>query len=78
MGAGSLPTESLPGAAVRVTVAGVEAGALARRLRAAATPVFSVVHDDAVHLHLRTVAVGEEDLVVAALRAAAGEPSPAG
>ena len=78
VGAGSLPTEELPGAALRVTVAGVEAGALAKRLRAASTPVFSVVHDDAVHLHLRTVNAGEEDLVVAALREAAGAPLAAG
>ena len=78
VGAGSLPTVVLPGAALRVKVAGVEAGALARRLRAAATPVFSVVHDDAVFLHVRTVNVGEEDMVVAALREAAGGPSAAG
>jgi L-seryl-tRNA(Ser) seleniumtransferase len=78
VGAGSLPTEVLPGTALRVTVPGVEAGALARRLRAAATPVFSVVHDDAVHLHVRTLGTGEEDLLLAALREAAGEPSAAG
>jgi L-seryl-tRNA(Ser) seleniumtransferase len=77
VGAGSLPTVEIPGAALRVTAPGVEAGALAKRLRAAATPVFSTVADGAVFLHLRTVAPEEEDLLVAACGEAAGTPAPA-
>jgi L-seryl-tRNA(Ser) seleniumtransferase len=72
VGAGSLPTLELPGAAVRLRVEGTEAGELARRLRAGATPVFTTVHDGAVHLHVRTLLPGDEDDVVAAVAAAAG------
>ena len=70
VGAGSLPTVELPGAAVRVRAKGIEAGAFAKRLRAAATPVFSTVKDDAVLLHVRTMLPGEEDVVLAGLREA--------
>jgi L-seryl-tRNA(Ser) seleniumtransferase len=66
VGAGSLPTVELPGAAVRVGAPGVEAGRLALRLRAAATPVFSTVSDGAVRLHVRTLLPGDEEAVVAA------------
>jgi hypothetical protein len=59
----------LPGAAVRVRAAGVEAGDLARRLRGADVPVFTTVKDAAVHLHVRTLQPGDEDDVLAALRA---------
>jgi L-seryl-tRNA(Ser) seleniumtransferase len=70
VGAGSLPTVELPGAAVRLVAKGQEAGAFAQRLRAAPTPVFTTVHDDAVHLHVRTLQPGDERDVVVALRAA--------
>jgi hypothetical protein len=72
VGAGSLPTVEMPGAALRLSAPGVEAGALAKRLRAAGTPVFSTVADGAVFLHLRTVSPSEEDLLVAACAEAAG------
>jgi L-seryl-tRNA(Ser) seleniumtransferase len=70
VGAGSLPTVELPGWAVRVEARGVEAGELARRLRAGPVPVFTTVHDGAVHLHVRTLLPGDEDDVHAALEAA--------
>jgi L-seryl-tRNA(Ser) seleniumtransferase len=70
VGAGSLPTVELPGCAVRLSCDDVEAGLLARRLRAASVPVFSTVSDGAVHLHVRTMLEGEEEHVVEALTAA--------
>jgi L-seryl-tRNA(Ser) seleniumtransferase len=74
VGAGALPTAELPGAALRLGAPGVEAGALARRLRAVDTPVFTTVEDGGVLLHLRTILPGEDDLLLAAIRRAA-EPS---
>ena len=67
VGAGSLPTAVLPGVALRLRAPGVEAGALAGRLRGGAVPVFSTVGDGAVLLHLRTVLAGEEDLLLGAI-----------
>src|SRR5262245_13717317 len=72
VGAGPLPTVGMPGPAARIAAPGSEAGALAQRLRAAKTPVFSTVADGAVFLHLRTVLAGEDDLVVAAVAEVAG------
>lgn len=70
VGAGSLPTVELPGAAVTLTAADLEAGELARRLRAHSMPVFTTVHDQVVHLHARTVQPDEPDEIAAALDAA--------
>jgi L-seryl-tRNA(Ser) seleniumtransferase len=75
VGAGSLPTVELPGAAVRLELVGVEAGEAARRLRAAAVPVFTTVADGAVHLHVRTLLPGDEDAVLAALEGACASAS---
>jgi L-seryl-tRNA(Ser) seleniumtransferase len=69
VGAGSLPTVELPGAAVRVVPEG-EAGAFARRLRAHETPVFSTVAEGAVLLHVRTMLPGDEETLLEALRRA--------
>jgi L-seryl-tRNA(Ser) seleniumtransferase len=70
VGAGALPTARLPGAAVALRCAGVEAGELARRLRAAPTPVFGTVGDGAVRIHVRTLLAGDEEEVLSALDAA--------
>jgi len=70
VGAGSLPTVELPGAAVTLTAAGMEAGEFARRLREHRSPVFTTVHDHIVHLHARTVRPDEVDDIVAAVEAA--------
>ena len=45
----------------------LEAGELARRLRAAETPVFTTVRDQAVQVHVRTLQPGDEEDVAAAL-----------
>ncbi len=67
VGAGSLPTVEMPGVALRLVAPGIEAGALAKRLRSAATPVFTTVEEGGVLVHLRTVLLGEEDRIVAAV-----------
>jgi L-seryl-tRNA(Ser) seleniumtransferase len=76
VGAGSLPTYELPGAAVALESAALEAGELARRLRAHRPPVFTVVHDHRVHVHVRTLQEGEEDDVAAALQGALRKEAP--
>jgi L-seryl-tRNA(Ser) seleniumtransferase len=70
VGAGSLPTVKLPGVGVWLRPRDVEAGELARRLRAATTPVFTTVRDQAVQVHVRTLQPGDEEDVAAALAAA--------
>ena len=70
VGAGSLPTVKLPGAAVRLRVEGTEAGATADRMRRRARPVFTTVHDGWVYVHVRTLQPGEEEEVLAAVREA--------
>jgi L-seryl-tRNA(Ser) seleniumtransferase len=72
VGAGSLPTVDLPGAAVRATAPGIEAGLLAKRLRAHGTPVFTTVADGAVLFHARTMLPGEDEVVAAAVAGIAG------
>jgi L-seryl-tRNA(Ser) seleniumtransferase len=79
VGAGSLPTVVLPGAAVRLRARDVEAGELARRLRAARVPVFATVRDRAVEIHVRTLLPGDEEDVLSALAASlASGGAPAG
>ncbi|MDJ0521665.1 MAG: L-seryl-tRNA(Sec) selenium transferase [Planctomycetota bacterium] len=70
VGAGSLPTAVLPGAAVTLAAKDIEAGELARRLRAHRPPVFTTVHDHLVHVHVRTLQPGDDDVVVAAVESA--------
>jgi L-seryl-tRNA(Ser) seleniumtransferase len=74
VGAGSLPTVELPGRALRLVAPDLGAAELARRLRAGSVPVFSTVHDDAVHLHLRTLLPGDGDDVVRAVEGAFRRP----
>ena len=70
VGAGSLPTVELPGAAVTLAAEGMEAGELARRLREHRSPLFTTVHDHVVHLHVRTVQPDEVEEIIAAVEAA--------
>ncbi len=70
VGAGSLPTVELPGVAVRLASTQLEAGELARRLRAGAVPVFTTVADGAVHLHARTLLPGDDADIARALESA--------
>lgn len=67
VGAGSLPTVVLPGTGVWLRPRDLEAGELAKRLRAASVPVFTTVKDQAVQLHVRTLQAGDEDDVEQAL-----------
>lgn len=67
VGAGSLPTVELPGMGVRLASDEVEAGELARRLRACNPPVFSTVKDGVVSIHVRTLLPGDAAEVVSAL-----------
>lgn len=75
VGAGSMPTVELPGAAVSLAASAMEAGELARRMRAHRPPVFSLVHDGRVFVHVRTLQPGDDDDVVAAVEAACQEAS---
>jgi L-seryl-tRNA(Ser) seleniumtransferase len=75
VGAGSLPTVELPGVALRLAAPGIEAGALAARLRVAPTPVFTTVADGYVHLHVRTLLPDDDAALLAALSAAAAQTS---
>ena len=70
VGAGSLPTVKLPGWAVWLRPRDVEAGELARRLRAATVPVFTTVRDQAVQVHVRTLQPGDDATSSAALASA--------
>lgn len=69
-GSGSLPTQDLPSAAVRVHAATGGAGDLAEHLRAHDPPVLARLQDGAVLLDVRTLADDEFPLIAAALRKA--------
>ena len=51
----------------------LDAGRIAHRLRHFATPVFARVHDGRVLADPRTLLEGDEEILVAAFRAALGE-----
>ena len=70
MGSGSLPTQDLPTRLVAVTARHVEAGELAARLRRHAPPVFARVHQGQVLADPRTLLEGDEEVLIAAFRAA--------
>ena len=54
LGSGSLPTETIPSVMVSVSVPGLSASELARRLRLDEACVFSRIEDDLVRLDMRT------------------------
>jgi L-seryl-tRNA(Ser) seleniumtransferase len=70
MGSGSLPTQDLPTRLVAVTARHVEAGELAARLRRHLPPVFARVHQGQVLADPRTLLEGDEEVLLAAFRAA--------
>jgi L-seryl-tRNA(Ser) seleniumtransferase len=70
MGSGSLPAQNLPTRVVAVASRRLDAGQLARRLRQYATPVFARVHDGRVLADPRTLLDGDEEILIAAFRAA--------
>jgi len=72
LGSGSLPTEALPSVVVSVSVAGLSADELARRLRLDEACVFGRIEEDLVRLDMRTV-TDEQVLQIAAALARCAE-----
>jgi L-seryl-tRNA(Ser) seleniumtransferase len=67
LGSGSLPTETIPSVMVSVSVPGLSAADLARRLRLDKTCVFTRIEDDLVRLDMRTLTDEQVAVVAAAL-----------
>jgi len=67
LGSGSLPTETIPSVMVSVSVPGLSASELARRLRLDEACVFSRIEDDLVRLDMRTLTDGQLPAIAAAL-----------
>ena len=67
LGSGSLPTEAIPSFAVAVSLPGLGASELARRLRLDRACVFGRIVDDCVWLDVRTLTDGQVPLVAAAV-----------
>jgi len=67
LGSGSLPTEAIPSVIVSVSVPGLSAAELARRLRLDKACVFSRIEDDRVRLDLRTITEEQVPAIAAAL-----------
>ena len=67
LGSGSLPTEAIPSVVVSVSVAGLSASDLARRLRLDEACVFSRIEDDLVRLDMRTITDQQVPTIAAAL-----------
>ena len=55
LGSGSLPTEALPSIEVKVSLPGLSADELSRRLRLDEACIFGRIAEDLVRLDLRTV-----------------------
>ena len=72
LGSGSLPTEGIPSFTVTVSLPGMSAAELARRLRLDRACVFGRIEDDCVRLDVRTLTDEQVPLVVAALGRIAG------
>jgi L-seryl-tRNA(Ser) seleniumtransferase len=67
LGSGSLPTETIPSVTVSVSVPGLSASELARRLRLDEACVFGRIEDDLVRLDMRTLTDEQVPAVAAAL-----------
>jgi L-seryl-tRNA(Ser) seleniumtransferase len=74
LGSGSLPTEAIPSVLVSVSVPGLSASELARRLRLDKSCVFSRIEDDLVRLDLRTLTDEQVPAVAAAFERIAQQP----
>ena len=72
LGSGSLPGEAIPSVAVVVSLPGVNATELARRLRLNSACVFGRIESDHVWLDVRTIT----DAQVARIAAAFGHLAP--
>jgi len=66
LGSGSLPTEALPSVRVSVSVPGLSASEVARRLRLDVACIFSRIEDEQVCLDTRTVTDAQVPAIVAA------------
>jgi len=64
-GSGSLPARPIESRALQVTVSGVTADELARRLRSGDPSVLPTIQDDSVILDVRTISDDEVDLISA-------------
>jgi L-seryl-tRNA(Ser) seleniumtransferase len=73
-GGGSAPESALPTRLVALTLQGVSAAALERRLRASDPAVIARIEDDRVVLDLRTVTEEEDELIVSAMRPRGSDP----
>ena len=67
LGSGSLPTETIPSVMVSMSVPGLSAADLARRLRLDKACVFSRIEDDLVRLDMRTLTDDQVPAIAAAL-----------
>ncbi len=68
LGSGSLPTEAIPSVMVTVTIPGMSAEALVRRLRMDDACVFARIEDNQVRLDMRTLTDEQVPQVTAALQ----------
>ncbi len=69
-GSGSMPTVEIPTWVVRLSSPEISAKELGNRMRAHTPPVFTRVHKELVHLDPRTLLPGDEEVILAAIRAA--------
>jgi L-seryl-tRNA(Ser) seleniumtransferase len=67
LGSGSLPTETIPSIVVALTVPGMNAEALSRRLRKDESCIFARIENERVRLDLRTVSGEQLPRIAAAL-----------
>jgi L-seryl-tRNA(Ser) seleniumtransferase len=67
LGSGSLPTEAIPSVTVSVSVPGLGASELARRLRLDEACVFSRIQDDLARLDMRTITDEQVPVIAMAL-----------
>ena len=70
VGGGALPTERLPTRVISLALAGLSAEQLGARLRQGEPPVLTRIHDQKVLIDVRTLLLGEEELVLLAVEGA--------
>ena len=72
LGSGSLPTEAIPSVMVNVTVSGISADELARRLRMDDACIFGRIEADLVRLDMRTITDDQVQIIASALERISG------
>jgi L-seryl-tRNA(Ser) seleniumtransferase len=68
LGSGSLPTEEIPSVAVKISVPGLSASELAKRLRLDEACIFARVTEDSVWLDMRTITDEQAPIIAQALK----------